>query len=562
MSKNIEIPQGKRTKFYRFFEILPAFLSYGAIVLMLILSIVSPFWASVYLLFIIAALLVKAIGVAYRTFGGYRKMNSALKVDWLERLNSLENPKNSYNALKKATVSTNKEFEFRNHLENLKYISSEKDFLKPSEVFNAVIVAAYNEPYEVIRPTIQSLVETKYPKSNMLIFFAYEERGGAGIEETAKKLQQEFSSQFKAFEIVKHPKDLPNEVIGKGGNITFAGRALAKYCQKNKLPFENVVVTTLDCDNKPHEQYFAATTYEFIVQPNRKHLSYQPISLFLNNIWDAPAPIRVLATGNSFWNLVASMRPHRLRNFASHSQPLDALVEMDFWSTRTIVEDGHQFWRSYFHFDGNYSVVPIMIPIYQDAVLSDTFPKTLKAQFIQLRRWMYGASDVPYAAQHIFTKERTVPFWDGLAKFYVLVEGHVSMVYQAFLAAFGGWIPLLLNNSASRSLVAHQLPTTISAIQQFATIGLFATIFVSLKMLPPKPARYKKHRTIFMVLQWFLMPITSICYGSAAAAYSQTRLALGKYLDKFDVTQKGTVADIDRAKEKRKKAREAKKSRK
>ena len=82
MSKNIEIPQGKRTKFYRFFEILPAFLSYGAIVLMLILSIVSPFWASVYLLFIIAALLVKAIGVAYRTFGGYRKMNSALKVDW------------------------------------------------------------------------------------------------------------------------------------------------------------------------------------------------------------------------------------------------------------------------------------------------------------------------------------------------------------------------------------------------------------------------------------------------------------------------------------------------
>ncbi|MFZ1706426.1 MAG: hypothetical protein WAT62_01135, partial [Candidatus Nanogingivalis sp.] len=60
----------------------------------------------------------------------------------------------------------------------------------------------------------------------------------------------------------------------------------------------------------------------------------------------------------------------------------------------------------------------------------------------------------------------------------------------------------------------------------------------------------------------FFMPITSICYGSAAAAYSQTRLALGKYLDKFDVTQKGTVADIDRAKEKRKKAREAKKSRK
>jgi hypothetical protein len=169
---------------------------------------------------------------------------------------------------------------------------------------------------------------------------------------------------------------------------------------------------------------------------------------------------------------------------------------------------------------------------------------------------MYGASDVPYVAQHIFTRQRKVPLWDSLTKFFRLLEGHVSMVYQAPLAAFGGWIPLLLNESASRSLVAHQLPTTISIIQQFATIGLFVSIFVSLKMLPPKPERYKKHRTVFMVLQWALMPITSICYGSAAAAYSQTRLAFGKYLDRFDVTQKGTVADIDRAKA----ARKAKKS--
>ena len=39
------------------------------------------------------------------------------------------------------------------------------------------------------------------------------------------------------------------------------------------------------------------------------------------------------------------------------------------------------------------------MPIYQDAVLSSTYVKTLKAQFIQLRRWAYGASDVPYVAK-------------------------------------------------------------------------------------------------------------------------------------------------------------------
>ena len=191
--ESIEIPQGKRTKFYRFFEILPAFLSFGAVILMVILSIFSPLVASIYLLLIIATVLVKAVGIAFQTYNGYRKMKREVQVDWLAKLNKLEK-------------------------------SSE---LKPSEVVNAVIIAAYNEPYEVLEPTIQSVAATDYPNQNLVIFLAYEERGGVEIEKTAKKLQSEFSQTFKDFKIVKHPKDLPNEVVGKGGNITFAGRALA-----------------------------------------------------------------------------------------------------------------------------------------------------------------------------------------------------------------------------------------------------------------------------------------------------------------------------------------------
>ncbi len=127
---------------------------------------------------------------------------------------------------------------------------------------------------------------------------------------------------------------------------------------------------------------------------DRQHYSYQPVSLFTNNIWDASAPMRVIAMSNSFFNVISTMRPHILRNFASHSQPLAALEGMDFWSKRTIVEDGHQYWRSLFYFEGDYGVVPIRVPIYQDAVISETFRETLKAQFVQLRRWDYGASDV------------------------------------------------------------------------------------------------------------------------------------------------------------------------
>jgi hypothetical protein len=302
-------------------------------------------------------------------------------------------------------------------------------------------------------------------------------------------------------------------------------------------------VTTLDADNRPHPGYFAYVAYEYIVNPFRKHRSFQPIALYFTNIWDAPAPMRVIATGNSFWNITVSMRPHVLRNFASHSQPMDALSEMDFWSVRTIVEDGHQYWRSYFHFDGDYAVVPIHLPIDQDAVLSDTYLKTLKAQFIQLRRWAYGASDVPYVAVQLFDKNRHVPFVQTFFQWIRLIDSHLTWAISAFIVTFGAWVPLLLNSQASRSIVAHELPTFISTLQRIALLALFVSIFWAFKLLPPRPARYRRHRTIFMLAQWVLMPVTSIVYNALSAFVSQTRLFFGRYLEKFDVTDKAVKTD-------------------
>lgn len=246
--------------------------------------------------------------------------------------------------------------------------------------------------------------------------------------------------------------------------------------------------------------YFSCSTYEYIVHEDRKHLSYQPVSLFLNNIWDVPAPMRVLATGNSFWNIISSMRPHLLRNFASHSQSLDALVEMNFWSTRTIVEDGHQFWRSYFYFGGNYSVLSIGVPGYQD--VERYFHLLLKAQFIQCDVGLMELAMSHMLQNMYLLRSGNVPFFDGLFKFLRLLDGHITQAFQAPMVSFGGWAPLIVHSAASRSLVAHQLPMVISYIQQVAMVGLFITIFLSLKMLPPRPARYKKSKNIFMVLQW------------------------------------------------------------
>ena len=537
MRQNLEIPQGKRTRLYRFLEIIPGVISYSAIILLFVLSWLDPVLGAIYLFIIIASTLVKAISVAYRTVQGYEVIKRAERVDWRGRMENLASPHEAYERLRD---DDNKSYHFEEHIENLKLMAAmSKEYPNPAKIYHVVIMTAYNEGIEVLEPSIKAIQDTTFPNERIIFALAYEARGGEAMEQTATTLKHKFKGVFKDFLLVKHPADLPGEVIGKGPNLTYAGHYVAEYVTKKHLPIENVIVTSLDSDNHMHPKYLDSVAYEFVTHPNRQHLSYQPVSLFTNNIWDAPAPTRVIAVSNSFFNVISTMRPHVLRNFASHSKPLQALVAMNFWSKRTIVEDGHQYWRSLFFFNGDYAVLPIRIPIYQDAVVDETFWKTVKAQFVQVRRWYYGASDVAYVGSRLFVSraKRTIPFWQLFPKFWRLLDGHITLAIMAPLITFGAWVPMIMNIS-THAMVAYNLPNIVSIIETFAMVGLVATVLVSFRMLPKRPAKYRKGRSFSMLLQWILMPVTSILYQSLAAYYAQTRLMLGLYMEKFDVTKK------------------------
>jgi len=535
--EELELPLGKRTRWYRFWEMVPALISYGMLLLMLVLSVFDPLLAAIYLLAMIIVLLIRAAGIAAASIRGRRQMVRARQIDWTSRLSDLANSKMALEHLPAPKTEDEKI-----HIENLEAIAkTPSKYPKPTDLLQLVIVAAYNEPYEVIEPTIQTLVNCQYDRKQMIIVFAYEARGGAEIERTAQRLRKEFKSQFRDFRLVKHPANLPDEVKGKGPNITYAAEQTVPWIKERGIDPSLVIVTTLDCDNKPDPSYFTSVAYEFIVHPNRHQASFQPLSLYFGNIWDAPAPMRVIALGNTFWTITSSVRPHMLRNFASHSQPLDALISMGFWSKRSIVEDGHQYWRSFFFFNGDYEVVPIYLPIYQDAVYVGSFKKSIVAQFKQLRRWAYGASDVPYVAVRIFSPRRKVGLFGALARFLRLVDSHISLATIAILVTIGGWMPLIINYSAFRNISAYNLPNMVSIIQTVAMIGIFITIILSFKILPARPGHVKKHKYINMVVQWVLLPVTSIFYSALSSLNAQTHLLLGKYLDNFDVTEKAAA---------------------
>lgn len=526
--KNIEIPV-ERTKRYRFFEILPGALSWTILFLPLILSLINVTIAATFIFVYILIYLTRAFAISIRALQGYRIMREHQRLDWGQLADEIEAGEIDHK------VHTRRP---KWHANNLRRLQEQGTIIKPSEVLHAVFIATYKESRDVLEPTIQSLIKSDYDAKKVILVLAYEERGGSEVAERARDLMDEYRGHFYDAMAIEHPKDIPGEIIGKGGNVTYAGRQMQKYLEKKGIDPLRVIVTTLDADNRPDKKYLAALTYLYTVCPDPERVSFQPITVFTNNIWDAPAPMRVVATGNSFFHIAHSQRTHMLRNFSAHAQGMKALIKMDFWSVRTVVEDGHHFWRSYMKYDGNYRVLPLYVPINQDAVLTDKYWKTLKAQFVQYRRWTWGASDIAYVAEKGFFTKNKIPLHDLIPKFWRLLEGHVNWAVGPIIGLGAGFLPGLLQ---PQSYAANTLPLILSRIQTVALLAVLATVFICFKTLPPKPARYKHHRTFFMIIQWVYMPITGLIYNSMAALYSQTRLMFGSYLDKFDVTEKAVV---------------------
>jgi cellulose synthase/poly-beta-1,6-N-acetylglucosamine synthase-like glycosyltransferase len=543
--------------FIRFLEIFPGTLSWLALILPIVLSLTSPVLVAYFIIAFDLYWTIKSFRQGANLIRGYDRLHRAERIKWNMRLGWVTDPIGAQVQSKTAYADyitslgrmPRRGFKMRPAEEYLiarqlrddvraaeELSSHQHTMLDPKSLYNVVFLATYNESLDILEPSVKAMIEVDYPLSQLMLVIAYEERGGAQTKKNADYLIKTYGHHFAYAKAIEHPNGIVGEVIGKGGNITYAGRAFTSDMQERGIAPEHIIVTTFDSDHRASKNYFSYLSYLFATDPNRDRKSYQPIPMFYNNIWDVPAPMRVIAAGNSFWLLMETMRPHRLRNFAAHAQSLSALIATDYWSVTTIVEDGHQYWRSYFAYDGDHQVEPVFTPIYQDAVLADTYLKTFRAQYLQQRRWAWGVSDFPYAVR-MSMRNRRIPWSDKVLQLFRLLEGHFSWATASVIITTVAWLPLVLNRHFSYMTLAHQLPIITSRIMQIASFGIFITIYISLISLPPRPKRYGRTRSIAMALQWVLLPVTAILLGSLAAFDSQTRLMLGKKLG-FYVTEK------------------------
>jgi len=501
-----------RSATYRFYEIIPGFLAWTTIVLMFVLSWLAPIFTAIFIIVFDIYWLFKTIYLSFHLRASFSKMRQAMKINWLEKLQTM-------------TIDD----------DNDKEIGGQKSMVKSqwSNIYHLVILPMYKEPYEVVKETFDALAKINYPKDKMIVVLATEERAGQIAQGVAKKIKQEFGGEFFRFLITAHPANLSGEVPGKGSNQTWAVKETQiSIIDPLKIPYENILVSVFDVDTQVLPDYFSRLTYVFLTCKHPQRSSFQPIPLFTNNIFQAPALARVISFSSSFWHMMQQSREERQTSFSSHSMPFKAVADVGFWNTDIVSEDSQIFWQCFLHYGGDWRVAPLFYPVSMDANVAIGFWQTMVNQYKQQRRWGWGCENIPYFLNG-FRKNsasggKKIPFRKKLYWTFVVVESFHSWATNALIIFLLGWLPLVLGGSAfNYTLLSYNLPQITRLIMTLAMIGIATSAILSIILLPPKPAWFKKKHYFLYLCQWLLIPFTLIFFGAFPGLEAQTRLMLG-----------------------------------
>lgn len=494
MTENQTSPRLKR-----FFEIIPGTLVWGTLIAAFVMSFINPLGVMYFIiLFDLFWLFRVSYFVIFLTVS-WTRYRKAVKTDWL------------------AMAKKHDKFT------NIKHL---------------IFLPTVKEDIAILRTTFESLTSVAYPtKDSFIIVLAGEEPYKEDFLERAAIIEKEFGDKFFKFMTTVHPKGLPGEIVGKGSNIHWAGHRAKEVIDTMGIPYEDIIVSSFDIDTSVHPQYFACVTQTYLTHPRPTRSSYQPIALYNNNIWDAPALIRIAAFGTTFWLMSELSRSQRLSTFSSHSMSFRALVDVGFWEKDIVTEDSRIFLQCLLHYNGDYEVTPIYLPVSMDAVMSSTYSKSLVALYKQQRRWAWGIEHFPYLCLR-FIKNPHMPLRKKAYTLWTLMEGMFTWATAPVMIFALGYLPLWLTPEALRTSAFYQnTPHTLELLMQLSLLGVVLSATVALTLLPPRPKHKKIHVAAVMVLQWLLVPITFTIFGALPAIDAQTRLMLGKYLG-YNVTEK------------------------
>lgn len=404
---------------------------------------------------------------------------------------------------------------------------------QPSEITHCALIPTYTEKYEVLQGTVEALVNQNYPDHLRVCAIITRVTDTGGWDNVAR-LREEYGHRFRAFIHIKDPL-LPGIVVGKSAAMAYAGPVLKQHCDELGLDPARTMVTDLDSDFRLHPQYFAYITHEYCGAGDRLTSIWQPVPVFMNNLWRVPAAVRVMATATTQWQMFLHQNPHRLVMFSSYTMSMRLCDDVGYWDADVIPEDSRFFWKSFFRYGSALNVRPAFLPVFGDAPRARDYAATHVSQYNQIKRWAWGVTDIPYVSRRML-QHPEIPLRLRARRYRHLIFNHLTWTTLPLLLFFGGSLPAFIDLDYSLSLPAKVIGYLTFGVLTMTLCNTLWLIQIDHGMCP-KPQNWPWWRRRYADLQLFLYPVVGLALSVIPALEAQTRLMFGAYLE-YQVTEK------------------------
>jgi cellulose synthase/poly-beta-1,6-N-acetylglucosamine synthase-like glycosyltransferase len=229
--------KGKNYLLYRFYEILPGFLSWATILLALVFSWTHPMQTAIFIIAFDVFWLLKTVYLSLHLRTNWKRIIKHINTDWAEKLKSY----------------------------------------KHDHIYHMIMLPFYKEDESIVEKTIATLLECRYNTKKMIVVLAAEKRAGEESLQIAASIEKKYGSRFGHFIFTVHPDGIAGELAGKGSNIAYAAEmARTEILDKYNIPYSNVLVSAFDIDTIVTNSTSHVSLYCFFKVKGRIELHFNP----------------------------------------------------------------------------------------------------------------------------------------------------------------------------------------------------------------------------------------------------------------------------------------------
>ncbi len=479
---------------YRFLECLPAILSWTIPIATLFIIRYATSVFAVFMLVYVCYWIVNAAAIIVLASKGIKRMNTVESTDWQAKLSA--------------------------------------DYPDWHDYYYLTLIPYASESINVIRPTVQAIVDSDFPSERKILILSSEAALPAG-RAIAQELKKEFEGKFGGIYITEHVLK-PGELKGKASNENHCGRlAYRLLVEEQGIPADHILLSSNDADMHIHPTYPGYLLYSYLSDgAEHDYHIYEPVPSDYNDFWGAGFFTRMTVTSGVLWRFTLQMRANeRCTVYAFYNMSLKTLDAIGYWDPDIIPEDERTMFKAIAAFGSRFKVVPLFTIVKGTAIRGEGLAGSALEQYTQQRRWAWGASEF---AHSVSVCRRLPPEKQKAMRIPIMnqIRGAIGWTLTPLYLVFGGFLPGIINPAFSLTAMGRFYNIAIAIIMGCSSFLAIWTILFDFR-LSPKPNE-KRQKSFWAKLgrlaQWALSPAVSLAFGSLPAFDAQTRLLLNRRL--------------------------------